>query len=256
MKTAILLSLATILAGSASATPRLNEIMNNPPSTDNGFEFVEILSTTGGAEALTNVWFVVIEGDGTAPGAGVVDIAIDLSSLSTGANGLLLLRDGTTGLLPAAAAQTTVANLLGAGTLENGTQTFLLVTGFTGSTGTDYDTDDNGTLDSTPWTAVLDAVGTIEDDANPNTGYGASLGFTDLSEVTSTFEHEALVYDASVPRWVAANISGTSPGPYTIDVGQSFPFDVKFDGYALTPGNGNGLVAVPAAAQESWSLYE
>ena len=42
--------------------------------------------------------------------------------------------------------------------LENGTITLLLVRDFTGAVGTDLDTDNDGTLDVTPWDAVVDAV--------------------------------------------------------------------------------------------------
>ncbi len=40
---------------------------------------------------------------------------------------------------------------LAANALENGTLTLLLVQGFTGALGNDLDTNDDGTLDSTPW---------------------------------------------------------------------------------------------------------
>jgi hypothetical protein len=42
--------------------------------------------------------------------------------------------------------------------LDNGTITLLLVEGFTGSLGDDLDTNDDGVLDATPWTAVSDGV--------------------------------------------------------------------------------------------------
>ena len=51
--------------------------------------------------------------------------------------------------------------------------------GFTGANGDDLDTDDDGTLDSTPWTSVVDAVSLIEE-ANPPSGteysYAVQLG--------------------------------------------------------------------------------
>jgi hypothetical protein len=41
---------------------------------------------------------------------------------------------------------------------ENGSQTFLLVHGFTGADDDDLDTNDDGTLDVNPWNAIVDAV--------------------------------------------------------------------------------------------------
>jgi hypothetical protein len=41
---------------------------------------------------------------------------------------------------------------------EDGRVTLLLVEGFTGSVGDDLDTDNDGTLDSAPWTRVVDDV--------------------------------------------------------------------------------------------------
>ena len=42
--------------------------------------------------------------------------------------------------------------------MENGTITILLVEGFSGAEGNDLDTNDDGVLDSTPWTRVVDDV--------------------------------------------------------------------------------------------------
>ena len=42
--------------------------------------------------------------------------------------------------------------------------TYLLVDGWSGSVGVDLDVGDDGTLDSTPWTALLDSVGVIDGD--------------------------------------------------------------------------------------------
>ena len=46
----------------------------------------------------------------------------------------------------------------GAGDIDNGTKTLLLVTGFTGTLGLDLDTNNDGTLDTTPWTSIADDV--------------------------------------------------------------------------------------------------
>jgi hypothetical protein len=65
--------------------------------------------------------------------------------------------DPATGLV-GVAGNLQVANL----NLENGDNvTFMLVSGFTGAVNDDLDTNDDGTLDATPWTAVLDEVSVV-----------------------------------------------------------------------------------------------
>jgi hypothetical protein len=84
-----------------------------------------------------------------------------LSGLTTGSDGLLLLGSNyvTAGtpwgsLVPAETALGDKNNFMGDNNL-----TMLLVTGFTGLAGQDLDTNDDGILDVTPWTSVLDSVG-------------------------------------------------------------------------------------------------
>jgi hypothetical protein len=52
--------------------------------------------------------------------------------------------------------------------LENSDNlTVLLVWNFTGASGDDLDTNDDGTLDATPWETVIDSVGIVETTAIP-----------------------------------------------------------------------------------------
>ncbi len=154
----------------------INEVYVNPTSSPDGNrEFVEIRTTTNN-EALTDLWLLQIEGDGTA--AGVVDTAINLGSLSTGSNGLLLLGAsyGTTNPWPRRPKPgTTVANGPVADNLENGTVTFLLVTGFTGAVTNDLDTNNDGTFDFTPWTGIVDSVGWTDGGAGDRVYSAAAL---------------------------------------------------------------------------------
>ncbi len=55
--------------------------------------------------------------------------------------------------------------------LENGSMTLLLVEGFTGMAGDDLDTNDDGVLDSMPWTRVVDGVAV-------NDGGAADISYT------------------------------------------------------------------------------
>ena len=87
-------------AGSAQAQQfRINELFADAPGGDNGQEFFEIRNVSGGAAAMTNLWLLVVEGDGAA--AGTVDQAFNLGGFSTGTNGLFLWRDAATVLNPA-----------------------------------------------------------------------------------------------------------------------------------------------------------
>ena len=92
---------------------------------------------------------------------------------------------------------------------NNDSLTFLLVTGFTGSVGDDLDADNDGTLDSTPWVSLLDAVSLVEPGDAPGAvgfGYADSLGFTNV-----------LSPNDFVPAYVYRNPNGTGDligGPF------------------------------------------
>ncbi|MCL4267242.1 MAG: ExeM/NucH family extracellular endonuclease [Anaerolineae bacterium] len=127
----------------AAADPLLNEFVFNHVGTDT-HEFVEVAGDASTDYAAYTV--LQIEGDGS--GAGVVDSAI------------------TVGV-------TDVAGYWTAGfqsnVWENGTVTVLLVEGFSGSVGLDLDADDDGTLDSTPWTRLVDGVAVSDGGAGDQT---------------------------------------------------------------------------------------
>ncbi len=118
--------------GSNSVVPVINEFVANHTSTDT-FEFIEIFGEANkDYSALT---LLQIEGDGS--GSGVVDSVHPVGTTDTAGF-------WTTGFLN---------NLL-----ENGTITLLLVENFSGAVFDDLDTNDDGTFDVTPWTAILDSV--------------------------------------------------------------------------------------------------
>lgn len=205
-----LTGLLTAAVGSAHAQVRINEIFNNPPGSDNGQEFFELLSDTANFD-LSGLTLVVIEGDGTA--AGTVDQALSLSGLSTGSNGLFLWRDSATVLNPAPDAGTTVKVQDFNPDIENGSNTYFLVSGFTGTIGTDYDTNDDGILDSTIFTSVLDAIGVTENDAaNSNVTYSNQFGGTTFVQTAITPDAIVRLANGSI---VGADITGTAPGPYS-----------------------------------------
>ncbi len=195
MKIAFLAALVAA-AGAASASVRISEIGLNPSGGDNGFEWLELSGPANSTGA--GLWLIQIEGDGTS--AGVVDIAIDLGTVTFGSNGLWLRRDaaavidnsdapGIQG--PSAGTSVTVADFNP--DIENGTQTWAIVFGFSGSVGSDIDANNDGIVDNFLWTSVLDAVSWVEDDTsaggfNDEFGYGANLGGFSFGPAVDTVE--------------------------------------------------------------------
>ncbi len=246
--------------GPAGAVTLINEVFFNPPSTDNGQEYFELTGTAG--DSLTGLTLLAIEGDGTS--AGTVDQALSLSSFTLGSNGLFLWRDAATVLSPAPGSATTLNVADFAPDLENGSNTYALVSGFSGSVGNDLDTNNDGTLDSTPWTSVLDAIGVVENDGSSNVAYGSQLGGAQFVQIAA-FTPD-VVFRAG-GNWVGADVIGTAPGPYTLDPANNVFLNGSSAGVTgtLSPGGANaGATPVPVppatlgllafAALGSWKL--
>lgn len=117
-------------------TPAVNLLINEFVANHTGSDTNEFIELLGSANTDFSAYsLLVIEGDGT--GAGTIDRVYTIGT--TDANGYW-----TTGLMN--------------NQIENGSNTFLLVENFTGAVGNDLDTDNNGTLDSTPWDKIIDGV--------------------------------------------------------------------------------------------------
>lgn len=119
---------------SCDATPAvvINEFVLNHAGIDTN-EYVEI----SGSPATDLSAFTILQLEGDTTGAGVIDSAISVGT--TDASGYW-----TTGFL--------------GNEFENGTLTLLLVEGFAGVEGADLDTNNDGVLDSIPWTEIVDDV--------------------------------------------------------------------------------------------------
>lgn len=128
----LVLCFITSVAFAQAAPLVINEFVNNHTGTDT-HEFIEVFGPPG--TDLSRYWVIGIEGDNT--GAGTLDNVFQLTS--TDAAGFW-----TTGFL--------------GNTLENGTLTFLLVMDLVGTQGQDLDMDDDGVIDYTAFSAVLDGV--------------------------------------------------------------------------------------------------
>jgi hypothetical protein len=131
------------VTGTASAqiAPLINEFVFNHTGTDT-HEFVEIFATP--STDLSAYSIIGLEGDST--GAGVIDNVFNVGTTDGGGF-------WTTGFLAS-------------NTLENGTASLLLVSGFSGNEGDDLDTDNDGMLDTMPWSFIADAVAVWDGDAS------------------------------------------------------------------------------------------
>jgi len=226
-------------AGLASAQVRLSEIGLNPPGTDQGQEFIELIGTAG--LDLTGLTLLIIEGDGAA--SGVVDQAISLSGFSLGSNGLFLHRDtsavldadGLTAGVQGPSSGTTLRTQDFIPDIENGTNTYLLVSGFTGALNADLDTNNDGVLDSTPWASLLDGIG-FSDDTGGDFAYAGGLGFFNFGVtpdvIGGTYSGDALV-------------RGTNGLWYVFDVNQIVPGEAYFADQNEITVQGGGLTTLP-----------
>ena len=106
---------------------------------------------------LSDTQLVVISGE--TSDAGTVRAVVSLNGASSGANGLLLLRDGPAVLLPEPAPETSVAVMPLPGASELQAATVMLATHFTALAGFDIDRNDDGIPDAWPRGAqVMDCV--------------------------------------------------------------------------------------------------
>lgn len=155
------MALAGLLAAPALAAT-INEIRIDQPSTDTD-EYVELAGTAG--ESLAGLTLVII-GDGTGV-SGVIERALAFAGSIPGDGYFLAAGDNSTLGAPADQLFTPATDFI-----ENSDNlTFYLVSGFSGATGADLDTNDDGVLDSTPWTSIVDQISTVET-PNPPTVAG------------------------------------------------------------------------------------
>ena len=216
---------------SSASSVVLNEIYVNPPDADDSREYIELRSSAPN-EALTDLWVLEIEGDGAS--AGVIDAVQNLGSLSTGSNGLLALGQNYTTSTPwTFDAGTNVADLTGT-TMENGSLTFLLVEGFTGSNGTDLDTDNDGVLDITPWTSTVDSVGWTDGGSSDAVYSAASLVQSGVPDAASRFVDDSTA--SSAAAWFHGDVVGTG---LAVDYSITASSANLPSGAIITPGDTN-----------------
>jgi len=195
--------LPTLLAATAMADAplRLNEIRLEQPGADND-EYIEIAGAPG--ESLNGVSIVVIGDDDSAfPGqqSGYVEEVISLNGLVVPASGFFVVGEPTLSLA--------VPNLAIALNLEgNDNVTIFVVRGFTGNPGQDLDANDDGVLDSAPWTSVVSSLAVVGT-TTPDGVTGDYYYSTTTVGPDAGLAPAAAWRCANTPQWLAG-----SPDPF------------------------------------------
>jgi len=193
------LCLPAMLAGIAMADAplRLNEIRFGQPGADND-EYIEVAGAAG--ESLNGVTIVVIGDDDTAlPGSqnGYVEEVISLNGLAVASSGFFVVGEPSLTL--------TIPNLARTLNLEDADNvTVLLVRGFTGQVGDKLDTNDDGTLDLTPWTSIVSSVAAVQ--TSPANGVKSDFFYS-----TNTVGPDNGVAPAQI--WLCSNTTQWNIGP-------------------------------------------
>ncbi|MCH2161610.1 MAG: hypothetical protein MK085_07015, partial [Phycisphaerales bacterium] len=165
---------------------QLAEIRLDHPGIDVE-EYVEVRGTAG--DSLDFVTLLVI-GDGST-GSGTVETVVPLGGQLIASDGVHLTAGSG---LTLGTADFTIRTS-STGFLENSDNvTYMLVWGFSGNINDDLDTNDDGVLDSTPWSSILDSVSLIETDDIPDSGdwiYSDTVvgPFIDVDEVAYVPAH-------------------------------------------------------------------
>ena len=231
------------LMGTQNASAQiLNEVVANPVVGDGGCEYVEIRGVPN--QALTNVYFAAVEGDING-NTGRFDLVVDLTAARLGSNGLLVIiaetntGDCITRNWGAPATSLVLSMEFDSGALENGTNSFLL---FQSNEplieNTDYDTNDDGTLESLPaGTLLIDSVAWADGNAG-DINYGdVILPPTDggTNDMATRFSDNDLPNEQGA--WYHGDMDGTTSDSLDYDpsqVSDNFP-----EGGILTPGRPN-----------------
>lgn len=143
----------------------INEFrISSSGSADDTSNFVELFTDPG--TALDGKTLVVLSGE-FAPGQ--IDFAIDLSDAVADENGFVLIGNDQNPNLGSGDVGVAGLNFFGS------PQTFLIVDGFTGAVGDDLDPDDDGVLNVTPWSEIIDSLAGVDGDSTPDQTYSDTV---------------------------------------------------------------------------------
>ena len=211
---------ATVLAVGDGVT--INEIRIDQSSTDND-EYFEL---TGAASADLSGHHYIVIGDG-AGGSGVIESITDLTGQSLDVDGFFVAAESTFSIGTADMTAT-----LGFENSDN--VTHMLVTGFTGTSGQDLDTDDDGVFDVTPWTAIVDSVALVE-----TVGSGDQIYSTTTVGPDGTFV-PGHVYDCSETGWTIGDFTlGAEDTPGAVNICDATATATATTGYSVQDPRGS-----------------
>ncbi len=232
----IIAGLFCLATNSVSGQVLLNELSVNPGGTDGPCEYFELKGTPG--TIVENIHFVSLEGD-TNKGLATAVVTFGVPGPAVGANGLIVV----TGTNPCGSRtypadttvlQTTLFNTA-AGALQNGSNSFLLISSVTPITAnTDYDANDDGVLELPQGATIIDGVAWSDGDA------GDVIYGTVLTAVGGTIGAATRFPNNSVANSAAAWYAGAMVGTNDATTYSSTIRTANFpaDG-ALTPGAAN-----------------
>ncbi len=160
-----ILALESRGATAAPGDPTINEVRIDQTGTDND-EYFELAGTP--AASLNGLTYIVIGDGSAAQGSGVVETVVSLAGKSIATDGLFLVTEGTFTFAPIATVDFVAPGSNPLNFENDDNTTHMLVRGFTGSLNQDLDTNDDGTLDVTPWTEIVDSVALFKSAAAPN----------------------------------------------------------------------------------------
>jgi hypothetical protein len=238
-----------LLGSNAQAQLLLNEIVVNPPGSDNPFEFIELKGNPG--NTLNNIYVCVFEGDSAS--AGNCDLVFPLNNITLGSNGLLLI--ATSLGFPNIPTATTFIDTLNfgipGGILENGNTTFAIIFSPTPIVyNADYDTNNDGTLDLPSGAILQDAVGWNNGDLTALI-YGGVV----LTQSAGTPDAAVRFFENttpfSKPAWYNGDLIGsTNFDP--LEISSNFPV-----GGSMTPGDFNtpNAVGIEKAFESNLEIY-
>ncbi len=233
-----LLCLPLFFVEAQDSTILLNELKVNPPGPDSPHEYIEIKGPANAS--LTNLYFISVEGDGDD--AGRVTLLIDLSPQTLGDNGLLIIvSPAHSYTIPANTTIVTNMQLEGSGGLQNGSNSFMLISSTTAiRSGIDYDTDNDGVLELPDGAMILDSLGWSDGGAG-DLIYGGAVLMQSVSSPPDAATRFLNNQDASnAAAWYNGNLTGEGAAAVYENVSDNFP-----EGGRLTPGSENTLKLEP-----------
>jgi hypothetical protein len=227
----------------------INEFLTNAPdASDVPNEYVELRGTPN-STIPQGVFLVGVEGDA---GTGTVDQVVDLSGLTFGSSGFLLLTQPGNAfpVAPGGNEAEVLPTTPSGGFFENGSQTLLVVRpGSTPVVLQDLDTNNDGVVDNLAFTGanVSDSVGIVESDSDADRSFGRIVFVnsgqaaadnvvapqaTTVVRTASTVSPPGFTADyiarigdstgSTASDFVAADLLGTAPN-YTVEAGETTP---------------------------------